>query len=147
MKKIVLFSLLIAGISVAASAQTDRVVKQDSSKMRMHQQMGNMRQNQEMMKDLNLTPDQSAKMKNVMEEMRPKMDALRDNTSLTPDEKRSQLKALRDEQKTKVDAILTPDQRTKMEEKRKKMMEEKKRPDMGNVDPKSSDNPNKHEPN
>ncbi len=152
MKKIVMMSLIVAGFSFAASAQTDRAMRPaDTTRKNMRPPgppNGDMRQRDEqMLKDLNLSDAQKAQVKKDREEMRPKMEALRNNTSLTPDQKRTQMQAIREEQKKKMDAILTPEQKAKMEAQRKKMQDDRKRPDMGNVDPKSSDNPNKNEPN
>ena len=151
MKKILFLSLLVAGLGFGASAQIDRVVKApDSTQMKMRgQQDGRMRQgNQQMLKDLNLTDVQKEQFKKNNEEMRAKMEALRDNASLSQDDKRTQMKAIRDEQKAKMDALLTPEQKIKFDEMRKKMMEERKqKPDMGKVDPKTNDNNNfKSEP-
>jgi len=124
MKKLLLFSIIVSGFSIAASAQTDR--KFDSTKRRPPME-GRMREdNQQMIKDLNLTQAQQDQFKKNNEELRTKMQTLRDNTALTQDEKRSQMKAIRDEQKTKMDALLTADQKTKWEASRKKMMEERK---------------------
>jgi Spy/CpxP family protein refolding chaperone len=148
MKKFVFAALLCAGFA-AASAQTDRIVKpRDSASIGMRRPMDgpSKAQNQEMINTLNLTDAQKEQMKKNNEEMRPKMEALRDNTTLTPDEKRTQMKALRDEQKAKMDALLTPDQKVKWEEMRKKRMEERKKPDLGSVDPKTMDNAHANEP-
>ena len=71
------------------------------------------------MKELNLTDAQKAQMKASREEMRTKMDAIRQNTSLTEDQKKTQMEALRNEQKQKMEAMLTPEQRTKFAELRK----------------------------
>ena len=128
MKKTLFLSLLVAGLGFGASAQIDRMVKPgDSTRNKMRpMQDGRMRQqNEQMLKDLNLTDAQKEQFKKNNEEMRPKMEALRGNTTLSQDEKRTQMKALREEQKAKMDALLTPDQKVKFEEARKKMMEER----------------------
>ena len=58
-----------------------------------------------MMKDLNLTPAQQAKMKTLMDQRR----AVRESTTLTDDQKRAKMTAMN----PKIDAILTPAQRKK----------------------------------
>ena len=129
MKKILFLSLMVAGLGFSASAQIDRVVKApDSTQIKQGPGPdGRMRQrNEQMLKDLNLTDTQKEQFKKNNEEMRAKMDALRSNTSLGDEDRRIQMKALRDEQKTKMDALLTPEQKIKFDEARKKMMEERK---------------------
>ncbi len=73
----------------------------------------------DMLKDLNLTDDQKAKMKAAREEMETQGKALRDDTTLKPEEKRDKFKALREAQHAKVKEILTPEQFEKFQ----KMME------------------------
>jgi len=128
MKKILALSLAFAGFAFAASAQTDRVVQSAPDNGQIRTRGGNpMRmQNEQMMKDLNLTDVQKEQMKKNMQEMRAKMEDLRNNTTLSEDDKRTQMKSLRDEQKAKMDALLTPEQKEKWEAARKKMMEERK---------------------
>ena len=142
MKKILFAALVCAGFATTASAQIDRVVKpRDSASNKMRGPMGgpSREQNEQMMKELNLTDAQREQMKKNNEEMRPKMEALRNNTALSEEDKRAQMKSLREEQKAKMDALLTPEQKVKWDAMRKKMMEERKKPDMGNVDPKTKD--------
>jgi periplasmic protein CpxP/Spy len=59
---------------------------------------------------LNLTPDQTAKIEPILTDREQKMDALRANTSLTPDDLRRQMGQLRRQERTEMFAILTPEQ-------------------------------------
>jgi len=144
MKKILALSLAFAGFAFAASAQTDRVVASPSDNAPKEIRGGgpNRMQNEQMMKDLNLTDVQKEQMKKNMQEMRAKMEDLRNNTTLSEDDRRTQMKALREEQKTKMDALLTPEQKEKWQAARKKMMEERKNNPNGFGDrgPKPTDN-------
>ncbi len=71
----------------------------------------------EMMKHhLNLTDDQTAQLKTVLEGERAKMEALRSNTSLTPQDRRAQMMAIHQDGDSKIHAFLTPDQKTKFDE-------------------------------
>ena len=71
------------------------------------------------MKELNLTDAQKTQMKANHEEMNGKMDKIRQDASLSEDQKKSQMEALRGEQRQKMESILTPEQKTKFEEIRK----------------------------
>ena len=64
-------------------------------------------------KKLDLTEDQQAKLKPILDDRHEKMKALRDDTSLTPEDKKAKAKALADSTNDQIKAILTPDQLTK----------------------------------
>jgi Spy/CpxP family protein refolding chaperone len=59
---------------------------------------------------LNLTDDQKAKVKPILEARDQKMHDLRGDTSLTPEDRRAKMKALRDDIITQMKAVLTPEQ-------------------------------------
>jgi Spy/CpxP family protein refolding chaperone len=59
---------------------------------------------------LNLTDDQKAKVKPILEARDQKMRDLRGDTSLTPEDRRARMKALRDDMTTQMKAVLTPEQ-------------------------------------
>ncbi|MBI5833764.1 MAG: hypothetical protein HZB16_15835 [Armatimonadetes bacterium] len=105
--------LLLAG--GGALAWRHRVRSQRAAQMaRMRGPGGGPRQSmQERMKELGVTAEQQAKMQAVLTEMRPKMEALRGNTSLTDEQRRAQRQALGAEMRTKMEAILTPEQKAK----------------------------------
>ncbi|MCU1306778.1 MAG: hypothetical protein JWN45_1473 [Acidobacteriaceae bacterium] len=65
-------------------------------------------------KDLNLTADQQAKIKQIREQDRASMKAIRDDKSLTPEQRQEKIRALRVSMKRDMDAVLTPDQLQKM---------------------------------
>jgi Spy/CpxP family protein refolding chaperone len=67
-----------------------------------------------MAKELNLTADQQAKIKQIMEANHTKMQAIRNDQSLTQEQRQQQMRALHESMKTQMDAVLTPDQQQKM---------------------------------
>ncbi|MFV0418598.1 MAG: Spy/CpxP family protein refolding chaperone [Dysgonomonas sp.] len=69
-----------------------------------------------MAKELNLSADQQQKMESLHKDFGDKMKELRDNSSLTKEDKQTKLKELRDQQMAEVNKILTPEQQTKMKE-------------------------------
>lgn len=70
---------------------------------------------QRLTKELDLTADQQAKIKPILEATRTQMQANRQDTTLTPQEKMAKNKELRDSQQSQIKALLTPDQQTKYE--------------------------------
>ncbi len=67
---------------------------------------------------LNLTPDQTAKIEPILADRQQKMEALRANTSLSPEDMHQQMRALHEQEKTQFAAILTPDQQQQMKSMR-----------------------------
>jgi periplasmic protein CpxP/Spy len=115
MKKLLALSFAAVIISSAAFAQTERTV---DSKPRMERHKGK-HDKDKMMKELNLTTEQKAQMKAQHQEMKAKRDALKAQDNITVKEMREKQEALKTEQKTKMETILTSEQKTKMAEMKK----------------------------
>jgi periplasmic protein CpxP/Spy len=62
---------------------------------------------------LNLTEDQQAKLKPILEDQSKQMKALHDDTSLAPADKQAKMKELHEWSTEKINAVLTPDQQAK----------------------------------
>jgi Spy/CpxP family protein refolding chaperone len=75
---------------------------------------------------LNLTEDQQAKLKPVLEEQSKQMKAIHDDTSLAPADKQAKMKELHESSVEKMNAILTPDQQAKWKQMRQEMMDKHK---------------------
>jgi periplasmic protein CpxP/Spy len=69
--------------------------------------------------ELGLSDDQIAKLHAIMEEGRPAREALRDDTSLTDEQRRAKFQEMRQEADAKIQAVLTPDQFAKWQEMRR----------------------------
>ena len=67
------------------------------------------------MKKLDLTEDQKAKFKSQNESFRKQMEELKKNDNITVKEWRSKAEGLRKDHKAKMQSILTPDQKNKLE--------------------------------
>ncbi|MCW3105793.1 MAG: hypothetical protein JWQ09_299 [Segetibacter sp.] len=65
-------------------------------------------------KDLNLTPEQSAKMSSINSTFRTNLQSIRQNSSLSKDEKREQMKSLMKQHRSDMEALLTNDQKEQM---------------------------------
>jgi Spy/CpxP family protein refolding chaperone len=73
----------------------------------------------DMAKDLNLTPDQSAKMASINSTFKTKLQEIRQNTSLSQDEKREQMKSLMKQHRSDMEALLTNDQKEQLKSRQK----------------------------
>lgn len=67
-------------------------------------------------KELNLTDDQKPKFQEIMKSSREKMKALHEDSSLTPEERKTKAKAIQEDTATQMKALLTPEQFTKWQE-------------------------------
>jgi Spy/CpxP family protein refolding chaperone len=74
---------------------------------------------EEMQNDLNLSNDQATKLKSQNEAFRNKMQAIRDNKTLSQEQKKEQVKALAAEHKESLKSVLTAEQLDKMKANRK----------------------------
>lgn len=73
-------------------------------------------------KELNLTDDQKPKVKAIMDAQMQKMRDLREDDSLSKDDKRAKMKTIHDDTATQLKTVLTPDQFSKWQEMSKHMM-------------------------
>jgi len=75
---------------------------------------------------LNLTDDQQAKLKPILEDQSKQMKSLHDDTSLATTDKQAKMKELHESSVEKINAVLTPDQQAKWKQMRQEMMEKHK---------------------
>jgi len=104
MKKIIIAALFMLGISTMSFAQTS----QDSTHHRNHKKG--------MYKALNLTKDQKDKLHQYNKDTKTKADAIKNDQSLSADQKKTQLKSLREENKKNISGVLTDEQKQKMKD-------------------------------
>ena len=69
----------------------------------------------DLQKELNLTPDQQQKVSQIRSNYRTKFETLRNDNTLTQDQKREKLQELRKQQQDEMKQVLTPEQIEKME--------------------------------
>ena len=87
-------------------------MKQEYGREKDHDKRG--QRFEEMTKDLNLTPEQSAKMKDLNETLRTNIQSIHQNTSLNQDEKKDQMKGLMKKHKEDMEALLTNEQKEQL---------------------------------
>ena len=88
---------------------------------------GGMRNRPDFAKELNLTEDQKPKFKEIMTGAQEKRKALRDDTSLSAEDKKAKAKTLQEETSKEMKALLTEEQFTKWQ----KMAQGMRRPPGG----------------
>ncbi len=69
---------------------------------------------EEMTKNLNLTPEQSAKMKDLNASLRNNIQNIHQNTALSQEEKKEQMKSLMKKHKADMEALLTNEQKEQL---------------------------------
>lgn len=74
---------------------------------------------EKMTKDLNLTPQQSTKMNNLNAAFKTNIQSIRQNTSLSQDGKKEQMKSLMKKHKDDMEALLTDKQKEQLKNNRK----------------------------
>jgi protein CpxP len=73
---------------------------------------------------LSLTDDQTTQLKAIYADERTKMMALRDDTTTPQEDKRGKMQAIRKDGEEKLEAMLTPDQKTKYAAMREHMRDQ-----------------------
>lgn len=115
MKKLLTSISILTLFAINANAQVQREVKPRThashTKGEKHK----------MMKDLNLSKEQKGKMKEFKQSMKQKKDAIKNNASLSEEQKKQQMKQLHKEQKQNLQTILTPEQKAKLKKERMEM--------------------------
>lgn len=79
-----------------------------------------------MAEELGLSREQSKEMVNINKSFRDKVQAIKDDGTLTDAAKKEKIKALNTEKQAEVNKILTPEQQTKFEAMKKEKMAEHK---------------------
>ena len=95
----------------AFPASPARALPQTPDKKMMHDRF------QEAVNELNLTDDQKAKLKPLFADAKSKRESIVSDSSLSSDQKKDKMKTLREDTMSKVNDVLTPDQRTQLKEK------------------------------
>jgi Spy/CpxP family protein refolding chaperone len=114
MKKIIVSVLALALTITAVKAQDIPERKQDG--VQRHE--GGKRHHGMDMADLNLSNEQKAKFKALNEDSHKQMAELRKQDNITVKESKEKMEALRKDHQAKVQALLTPEQRTQFEKKK-----------------------------
>lgn len=106
-------TLLIAALAASALlAGVSSLRAQDATNVPPAVQHG-MKGRQDIAKALDLTDDQKPKVKAILKDSMDKRKALREDDTLTPEDKKDKAKIIQDDTNAKMKAVLTPEQFTK----------------------------------
>lgn len=103
--------------SILTADQKSKIQKMKEEGKAKHEGMEKKR-GEKMKAELGLTADQSAKMEFNRKEMGEKMREIRENKSLTDEQRKEQMRELQKKQKENMKSILTPEQMQKMKDNR-----------------------------
>jgi periplasmic protein CpxP/Spy len=131
MKKLLALSLVASMCVATATAQIERTVATDSTKKEMRQKGEGRKEKIAMMKELGLNKDQMKQMRGVKQDTKAKIEALKAQQNLSEAERKTKIKAIREEAKGKYKLILTPEQFEKMQSKLKEKMGKTGKAEMG----------------
>lgn len=129
MKKICFLAALGFAAVFTASAQSKadsvKITKRAEVKKEWKQENGDKMKAKKMdlKEELGLTDAQGQEVKKLNQEYGEKMKALRQNTTLSEDQKKEQLKSMNAERNAKLKTIVGPEKYAEMEQKRKAMRE------------------------
>lgn len=114
MKKIIAAALLLS-VSFAVNAQ--EIPERKTGKPGMHERQRKGHHGMDM-KQLNLTDAQKEQFKKEKETFKSKMDELKKNENITVKEWKSRMETIRKDHQSKVDGILTAEQKAQIEKKK-----------------------------
>lgn len=118
--------VLLVAVALAAALIIPNVNAQEKNHRKGPGPGGERPGAERMMDELGLNADQAEKVKAIHEAERAQREAIRADASLSREQKMEKAKALRESTVQQVDAILTPEQRTKAQAMRAKMQERMK---------------------
>ncbi|RYY90537.1 MAG: hypothetical protein EOO15_02285 [Chitinophagaceae bacterium] len=114
MKK--LFTSALAIILLAGAVQA-----QETSAGRQGERKEHRKDHRKDMAQLNLSADQKTKLKAIHQREKAEMDALRSNTALSQEQRRTQAQQVREKYRAEMKTILTPEQQQKAEQMREEV--------------------------
>ena len=116
MKRIITSALVIMLTIGAAQAQTTTDKKQE----------GHKKEHNKAFDDLNLSADQKARLQSIREDFKKQSEALKNNTSLSAEEKKARRKTMHEQFKTQMESVLTPAQKEQLQKKKAEWKEKNK---------------------
>ena len=129
---IALSGLLAIGMSAAVASAQDNSMQQGSMQQGSMQGQGGMghhggmdpdAQLAHMTKRYNLTSDQQSQIKPILADSHQQMMQMHSDSSMSRDDKMAKMKSMREDSMQKIEAVLTPEQKTKFEKDQAKMQE------------------------
>jgi Spy/CpxP family protein refolding chaperone len=83
---------------------------------------------------LNLTDEQRAKLRPILQDQAQQLKAVHDDTSLSPEQKHAKKKAIHESLHEQINSVLTPEQQAKFKQMKQEAMEKHKTVKEGEMD-------------
>jgi len=113
---------LAAGLTFAQPSQESQAPTPDKYAGMQHEESAD--QHLQMLSEkLSLSDDQKAKLKPVLQDQMQQMKAVRDDSSLTEEQKRTKMKSIHESLHDQINAVLTPEQQAKFKQMRQEHMQ------------------------
>lgn len=112
-------------VKAVLTPEQQNQMKSFKDKGRGHKEFDKRGEGKEKMESLNLSPDQKASMSKMRESYKGQFQAIKDNKSLTDEERKEQMKALKQKQHEEMKNILTKEQAEKIQSSKKPRKETK----------------------
>ena len=115
--------MLAAGLTFAQTSQETQAPPSDKQAgMHHHNEMSADQHLQMLSEKLNLTDDQKAKLQPILQDNMQQIKTVREDSSLSQEQKHAKLKSIHDSMHDQINAVLTPEQQAKF----KQMMQTEK---------------------
>jgi periplasmic protein CpxP/Spy len=122
MKKFILYTIVIGSLVIGTAAAFAQMPEGQQGGQMGHGQMPTVDQRmQRLTQALNLTEDQQAKIKPIVENESSQMQSLRSDTSLSQEDRMGKMKQIRENTASQINPILTPDQQKQYAEMMSRM--------------------------
>ncbi len=117
--------LLAAGLMFAQPSQESQAPTPDKHAGMQHGESAD--QHLQMLSEkLNLTDDQTAKLKPILQDQMQQMKAVREDSSLSEEQKRAKMKSIHESLHEQINAVLTPEQQAKFKQMSQEQMQKHK---------------------
>ena len=122
-----ILTILVLSAAGVTFAQTPPQASTPDKHAGMHQKGESAEQYLQMLSEkLNLTDDQKAKLKPVLQDQMQQMKAVREDSSLSEDQRRAKMKSIHESLHDQINAVLTPEQQAKFKQMQHDEMEKHK---------------------
>jgi periplasmic protein CpxP/Spy len=118
--------LLAAALAFARPSQESQAPTPDNHVAMHHNGESADHHLQMLSEKLNLTDDQKAKLKPILQDQMQQMKVVREDSSLSQEQKRAKMKSIHESLHDQINAVLTPEQQAKFKQMRQEQMEKHK---------------------
>ena len=122
-----ILTILVLSAAGVTFAQTSPQASAPDKHAGMHQKGESAEQHLQMLSEkLNLTDNQKAKLKPILQDQMQQMKAVREDSSLSEDQRRAKMKSVHESLHDQINAVLTPEQQAKFKQMQHEEMEKRK---------------------